>query len=156
MNLRKTLENCTEFDCILSLVKECVEKSIGKRRTGLMLGLADLPVNVGAFHLVPSNVIMMNKRLLKGISIYDRKLVNAYIFHILLHEYLHSLGILDENDVRTISYNISKMFLGEDHPATLMIKHGMRYIFPELHLPPESRHEIEIVDIEKDSLSYIG
>lgn len=156
MDLKKSLENCMEFDCILNLVKECVEKSLGRKRTGLMLGLSDLPIHVGAFHPVPSNVIVLNRRLIDGINVYDRKLVNAYIFHLLLHEYLHSLGFLDEDDVKMISYNISKTFLGEEHPATLIIKHGMRYVFPRLSIAPETKKGVEIVDIEKDNLSYIG
>ncbi len=121
-----------------------------------MLGLSDLPIHIGAFHPVPSNVIVLNRRLLDGINIYDKKLVNAYIFHLLLHEYLHSLGFLGEDDVQLISYNISKEFLGEDHPATLIIRYGMNYVFPRLSLSPETRKSIEIVNIERDNLSYIG
>src|SRR5207237_10575686 len=57
--------NCSE---VFQLVKRSVKTSIGRRRTGLMLGLADLPDYIGAFHQMGSNFIVMNRSLLDQIT----------------------------------------------------------------------------------------
>jgi hypothetical protein len=134
-----------------------VEKFLGKRRNSLMLGLTDLPLHVGAFHVVPSNFIMINRKLLYAIMEYDKKLVNAYLFHVLLHEYLHALGFTDEDDVSALTYIISKDFLGERHPSTLIAKYGMTAVFPRLSIDPQVDRSIEIVeDFDATDLGYIG
>lgn len=88
---------------------------------------------------------------------YDRKLVNAYLFHVLLHEYLHTLGFMNEEDVGGLAYVISKNFLGEQHPSTLIAKYGMTTVFPRLSISPETDRSITIVeDFDSQNLSYIG
>ncbi len=44
------LDRSFNFSEVFQLVKKSVKTSLGKRRTGLMLGLADLPDYIGAFH----------------------------------------------------------------------------------------------------------
>ena len=99
MNLVESLDKCDDFSCVFEIVRRCVDKFLGKRRNGLMLSLTDLPLHIGAFHAVPSNVIMINRKLLNAIMHYDKRLVNAYVFYVLLHEYLHTLGLMDEEEV---------------------------------------------------------
>jgi len=157
MNLAEDLDKCNDFSGVLEIVRRCVDKSLGKRRNGLMLGLTDLPLHIGAFHAVPSNVIMINRKLLNAIMRYDKKLVNAYLFHVLLHEYLHTLGFMSEEDVGTLSYIISKNYLGGGHPSTLISRYGMTYVFPRLSINPEIDRTITIVeDFDSSNLSYIG
>jgi len=157
MSLASNLNGCDSFSCVFEIVRKCVDKVLGKRRNSLMLGLTDLPLQVGAFHAVPSNVIMLNRKLLNAIIQYDKKLVNAYVFHVLLHEYLHTLGFLDEEEVGMLTYVISKDFLGEQHPSTLISKYGMGYVFPRLSIDPEIDRSITIVeDFDSQNLSYIG
>lgn len=157
MNLAESLDECNDFSCIFELVRECVDRSLKIRRNGLMLGLTDLPLHVGAFHAVPSNVIIMNRKLLNAIMHYDKKRVNAYVFHMLLHEYLHTLGMLDEKEVSMLSYLISKKFLGEQHTSTLIARYGISSVFPQLQVDPEINRSIEIIeDFDSENLSYIG
>jgi len=156
------LNGCSDFSCILDLVKSAVETTINRRRVGLILGLSDLPNYIGAFHQIGSNFIVMNKRLLKEvIRSGNRKLINSYIFHILLHEYIHSLGCIDERKTQMLTYAISKEVLGSDHPATLIAKHGIGSVFSNIsrleHYVPKKIGNIEIVeDFERDNLNYFG
>lgn len=72
-----------------------------------MLGLVNLGMKkgyfIGAFHPVGSNIIVMNKSPLKiAMENTEKKIYNSYCFLLLLHEYLHSLGYLDEEKVREL------------------------------------------------------
>ena len=162
MDFINRLKECSDYSCIFELVKAAVETTMNKRRVGLMLGLSDLPNHVGALHQMGSNFIVMNKRLLKEvIRSGNRKLINAYIFHILLHEYIHSLGFLNEQKTQTLTFAISEEVLGPDHPATKIARYGIGSIFTNIgrldHYEPGRIREIEIVDdFETDNLNYFG
>lgn len=157
MDINKNLDECEGFSCILEIIRQCVHEYLGVRRNGLSLGLTDLPLQVGGFHAVPSNFIMLNRKILNAIMQYDRRLVNAYIFHVMLHEYLHTLSILDEEKVSMLTYVISKNFLGEKHPSTLIAKHGIGSVFPRLAVDSQTNRNITIVeDFDSENLTYIG
>ena len=104
----------------------------------------------------------MNKILLeKIVSLDSKKLTNAYIFHVLLHEYLHSLGCVDEQETQILTYLISEKVLGSDHQATLIAKYGIGSIFSAMdrfdYHEPERFGGIEIIeDFEDDNLNYFG
>jgi hypothetical protein len=131
---RARLMKARDFDDIFQMVKEAVEKATGMHRAGLSLVLADIPNSIGAFHEIGSNTIVMNRNLLKIVRKITRsKLkVNSYIFMVLMHEYLHSLGFMDDSKVRQITRNISSLYLGEKHVASLMAVRPLDEFFPEL------------------------
>jgi len=162
MNFVNKLNDCSDFSCIFELVKTAVEITISRRRVGLILGLSDLPIYIGAFHQMGSNFIVMNKKLLKKIMTSgNKRLINSYIFHVLLHEYIHSLGYIDERKTQELTYAISGAVLGENHPATLIAKHGIGSILSNIsrleYYEPEGIGNIEIVeDFENDNLNYFG
>ena len=101
-----SLEKCEEFSDIFELVKKVVKETVNQHRVGLMLVLADLPVSVGAFHAIGSNTIVMNRTLLNHFDKSQSKYKKEFIFLVLLHEYLHSLGHTDEAEVRFFSHKI--------------------------------------------------
>jgi len=152
------LDKSKDFQEIFSLVKKAVKKIIGEARVGLMLVLASLPERIGAYHEVGSNAIVLNRRLLGAVIKSGKTFreINSYIFTILLHEYLHSLGHLDERQVREISYKVTSNTLGEEHPATRFVVNGLvdnqvgRFIEGNNGEMPQI-----IPDIEKTSQSYI-
>ncbi len=117
-------ESASSFAELFELVKSVVRKSVGRERSGLMLGFAELGVYpngfVGGFHPVGSNIIVMNKTAAKLIAARTPELYKAYCFHILLHEYLHTLGFLDELNTRVVAHLVSKETFGEDHPAAIV------------------------------------
>jgi hypothetical protein len=164
MDFIDELNRCSDFADVFDLVKRAVEISLNKRRVGLILGLTDLPSYIGAFHTVGSNFIVMNKALLEQVirASRDKRLVKAYIFHVLLHEYIHSLGYLDERLTQELCYVISERVLGRDHPATQIAKHGIGSVFSNIRMEyPNPRQSIstrvEIVDnFERDNLNYFG
>jgi len=162
MNFADKLDECSDFSCIFDLVKAAVENTINRRRVGLILGLSDLPIYIGAFHQMGSNFIVMNKKLLKKVMrTENKKLINAYIFHVLLHEYIHSLGYMDEHKTQALAYAISDSVLGKDHPATLIAKHGIGSILSDMDKvefhEPEGMGDIEIVEhFENDNMNYFG
>lgn len=156
------LDGCSGFECIFGLVKDAVKATTGRWRVGLILGLKDMPNHIGALHQVGSNFIIMNKRLLEGvIKSGDKNLINAYIFHILLHEYIHSLGFVNEQETQIMTHTVSEQFFGTDHPVTRIARYGIGSVFsnmPKDNLrKADSKGRIEIVkDIESENLNYFG
>lgn len=163
ISFAKKLEISESLSEIFELVKEVVRRTIKRERAGLMLGLADLGTKpgwfVGAFHPVGSNIIVMNKTPLRIIEAARPELYNSYCFHILLHEYLHTIGILDEEYAKELTYLTTRKVFGEYHPASLIAKDFSRF-FPEMiyaGLSSPGMMEIDIVsDFDKSNTSYIG
>lgn len=165
MSFAKKLEKSESISDVFEIVKETVKKSIDRERAGLMLGLAELGVRrgwfIGAFHPVGSNIIVVNKTVLRMVEVTKPKYYNAYCFHVLLHEYLHTIGVLDEDYTRKLAYLISKNTFGELHPVTLIAQDFNRF-FPEiayagLDMNMPERMPIEIVEgFDESSVSYIG
>lgn len=119
MDFEAELENCREYGEIFSLVKRAVKKSLDEHRVGLMLFLGDLPMRVGAFHVLGTNDIILNRKLVNKVA--KEKTASeqkAFLFSILLHEYLHSLGYVDEREVRGLVYQISADNFGRKHYVT--------------------------------------
>jgi len=165
-NFAKRLDDCNTLADVFELVKRSVKRFLSKQRGGLMLGLVDLETRrgyfVGAFHPVGSNIIIMNRAPLKMASkSRDKRAYNAYCFHMLLHEYLHALGYLDEDEVHDLVHEVCSLALGKDHPATVMAERGIAFYFPRVtHFsqePPLPRNlNIELVkDFDKSSAGYI-
>ncbi|MFW9818781.1 MAG: hypothetical protein ACFFE5_04160 [Candidatus Thorarchaeota archaeon] len=131
---------------IFKQVKNDVRKVYGRHRAGLSLGLVEMGMYRGGFiggmHFSPGTDIVMNKTPLKIIlREQPSEVVWAYTYHILLHEYIHSLGILNEKQCRIITLKISeKVFKEIDHPAIILAKNGIGTFFPDLNLiyaPPD-------------------
>ena len=154
------LDNCITLAKVFELVKESVKKFLNMHRAGLMLGLADLGMKrgyfIGAFHPVGSNIIVVNRTPLEtALKAKERRIFNAYCFHLFLHEYLHSLGYIDEDEVKELTYKVCRLALGNDHPATRMAEKGIAIYFPKVaHLLPDDHSnrmkrglsEIELID----------
>lgn len=120
------------------LVKEAVRKSERRSRAGLMLGLQELGSSmsgfIGAYYQVASNIIIVNSTPIRRIIETNPQLLNPYGFHVLLHEYIHSLGFLDESITEKKTYNITKEFFGKDHIAT-KLSENIKEFFPNLVYP---------------------
>ena len=133
-----------EADCRKDLiktfedVKDIVKKSEGRSRAGLMLGLQEIGASlngfIGAYYPVASNIIVLNKTPLRRISETKPELLKPYVFHVLLHEYIHSLGFLDESVTRKKTYEISRKYFGEKHVIT-QLSTNIRKYFPNLVYP---------------------
>mgnify|MGYP000094318381 CR=1 FL=1 len=155
------LNKCENFGDIFELGREIIYKATKMRRAGLSLYLQDLNQYVLAYHIMGSNAIVINRAVLEAIYSLNKgkEYVNSYIFVVLTHEYLHSLGIYDERLLRSLQYKICKEFFGEDHLTTKMIDKGIFEVFPELtHVKiTVKRRKTEIIkDFDRSSITYIG
>src|SRR5215469_8665944 len=123
------------FDEAFELVKKAVDAKFKMHRAGLSLVLQRLPTKLGAYHVLGSNIIIINRRILDIIKT-RRSLeeYNSYLFMVLCHEYLHSFGIVDELQVRKMTYDLCLSLLGENHTASLMARYEPWDVFPDLNL----------------------
>ena len=117
-------EKATAVNEIFEIVKDAVKESLNRERGGLMLGLSDLGIDangfIGGYHQMGSNAIILNNSVLKRISKARQDMLKPYAFSVLLHEYLHSLGVLDEARTRLLTFKICSDCFGENHPVTLL------------------------------------
>ena len=155
------LDQCQDFVDVFELVKKSAEHSLGRRRAGLMLYLAKLPNHIGAFHTMGTNGIVMNRTTLDMITHSARSLreINSYVYSILLHEYLHSLGYTGEREVRKLVYDVSLDTFGPEHPATQIASKGPSAILPGItpEENPNAVPDFEVIpDLERSSQRYIS
>lgn len=158
------LDSARTLSDIFEVVKEAVWNSRMKSRAGLMLGLADLGNSpqgfVGAFFTVGSNFIVMNRIPLERIKETRPELFKPFTFHVLMHEYIHSLGYLDEQLVRQMVYDISRALMGESHLATQLAQDPTQFIpnlaYPDLAWRPKDL-KMELVEgFDSGSVNYIN
>jgi hypothetical protein len=157
---RHKILHLSDFNEAFELVKSTVEDRYKMHRAGLSLILQVMPTNLGAYHVLGSNLIIANKRILDIIKKYkSSEEYNSYLFMVLVHEYLHSFGIIDELQVRKMTYTLIASLVGEDHMATNMARYQPWNIFPELNLFHNNSFEqkFQVVrNFDKTTQSYIG
>lgn len=121
---QETLDTAKSYAEVWLIVKETVEAVLKKRRGGMMLFLDDLPLQVGAYYPVGTNNIVLNRRLVEIVeaSLKNKPLVNALVYNLLLHEYLHALGELSEIEVRRQVVIVAKKCFGEEHDVTMLAR----------------------------------
>lgn len=162
-NFINKLKESVSIPDIFEIVKEVVWKTIKRSRAGLELGLIELGNQpqgfLGAYYISGSNIIIMNETPLKRIQETNPNLLTPYIFSVLLHEYLHSLGYFNEELVKKLTYEISCEIFGSD---SLMaeISRDMTKFFPNFIYPegaPRIDGPVKLVkDFDRSSIRYIG
>ncbi len=157
-----------EIPDIFEKVKNDVKKVLKRHRSGLTLGLVKMGMYQGGFigglHMSPGTDIYMNKTaLIILIQKQPRNIVRAYTYHILLHEYIHSLGVIKERDCRELTLKVSKYFFKNGDPALILAEKGIGAYFPDLNLiyaPPELNPyglSVEYIkEFDKESLGYFS
>jgi len=137
-SVKRELEHAANFHEIFSLVQAAVRHTINESRAGLNLGIMEMGNDankfLGAFYPAGSNIIVLNSTPLRRIGETNEELFRPYVFHVLLHEYLHSLGYLDERTVRQLAYRICAKVLGDGHISTRMTS-NIDEFFPNLVYP---------------------
>jgi hypothetical protein len=120
----KSLETAASYAEVWQIVKDTVEFSLDKRRGSMMLFLDDLPLQIGAYHPIGTNNIVLNRALVEIVeaSISSKRVVNALIYNLLLHEYLHALGEYSEVEVRRLVVVVAGKCFGEKHTATVVAR----------------------------------
>ena len=121
---RGRLESAVGYGDLWELVKDCVWFALHKRRSGIMLFLDDLPIQLGAYHPIGTNNIVLNRLLVQVVEATtgSKRVVNALIYNLLVHEYLHALGEYSESAVRQVVVEVAEKCYGEDHTVTAIAK----------------------------------
>jgi len=157
------LDEAQGFGDIWKIVKDIAKNTLAEQRAGIMLFLADLPLGLGAYHPLGTNNVVLNRTLIQVVeaSTKSKRLTNAFVYNLLLHEYLHALGHISEREVRSLVYDISKKCFGKEHVASQLARTGPWSLLRNLPLDrvpidPQS-HELEIVrDFDKTDRPYIS
>jgi hypothetical protein len=158
---KEKLASAGGFDEVFELVKKAVDHVLGVHRAGLTLVLGDIPNQIGAYHEMGSNAIVMNRNIMKIVwrSTRSKQRRNAYTFMILLHEYLHTLGFEDDGQVRELSRKITDAYIGKGHIAAEMAVSPLDRFFPEINQYAMFRDNGSFETIRKfdsSSTSYIA
>ena len=157
---RSRLENAEGYGEVWEIVKATVKSSLNERRVGMMLFLDDLPLRLGAYHPLGTNNIVLNRALVNIVEAASKskRLINSFVYTLLLHEYLHALGRQREAQVRPLVYKISRESFGPDHIATQLAELGPWSILKGIPLDAMDvpKRVMEIVkDFEKADKKYI-
>jgi hypothetical protein len=159
-HFRSRMDDVEGFSEIWELVTDTVEATLGEYRKGMLLFLADLPLRLGAYHQLGTNNIVLNRRLVNIVeaTTQSKKTVNAFIYSILTHEYLHALGHVSETEVRAIVYDIARECFGYDHTVTTLAEKSPWILLKDVPLNrvtmPEQAMEL-VKDLEKPNQHYI-
>ncbi len=136
--LVSVLDGPADYDAVFRVVRGAVRYALGIERPGLGLGLSDLPPQLGAYWQVTGNLIVMNEGLVETMRSHARSPLelNSFVYVILAHEYLHSLGYLDERAVRDVTARVTRTAFGPDHLATRMAEGNLWSLYPFLAWAP--------------------
>lgn len=117
---RRRLETAKSYGEVWEIVKGTVEYALHKRRSGMMLFLDDLPIQLGAYHPVGTNNIVLNRVLVQIVeaAVESKRVLNTLVYNLLVHEYLHALGEFSEVAVRNLVVEVARKCFGEDYLAT--------------------------------------
>jgi hypothetical protein len=152
----KSLDEAKNYGEVWQIVKETVQFALGERRDSMMLFLDDLPLQLGAYYPVGTNNIVLNRALVEIVeaSVSSKPTVNALVYNLLLHEYLHALGEYSEIQVRRMVFEVAKKCFGEQHIATVVARKSPWVLLKDIPLGPYGapKRVMEIVkDFEKTS-----
>ena len=132
------LEKAKNYAEVWNIVKQTAQYALGKHRSGMMLFLDDLPLQLGAYYPVGTNNIVLNRALVEIVeaSLSDKSTVNALTYNLLLHEYLHALGEMSEAGVRAQVVKVAAKSFGENHIATFVARKSPWVLLKDVPLGP--------------------
>jgi hypothetical protein len=157
---RSKIDEVEGFSEIWEIVKDTVQATLGEHRLGMLLFLDDLPLHLGAYHQLGTNNIVLNRRLVNIVeaSTKSKKMVNAFIYSILTHEYLHALGHVSEAKVHSLVYEVARKCFGQNHIVTTLAEKSPWILLRGIQLSrivlPKQAMEL-VKDLEKPNQRYI-
>ena len=151
-----SLDAAKNYGEVWQIVKETVQYAMGTRRDSMMLFLDDLPLQLGAYYPVGTNNIVLNRALVEIVeaSVSSKPTVNALVYNLLLHEYLHALGDYTETGVRRGVVDVATKSFGQEHIATDIARKSPWVLLKDIPLGPRTgpKRVMQIVkDFEKTS-----
>jgi hypothetical protein len=145
------LDEAKSYAEVWQTVKDTVEFVLGERRSNMMLFIDDLPLQLGAYHPVGTNNIVLNRTLVEIVeaAVTSKRMVNALVYNLLLHEYLHALGELSEDKVRSRVAEVTVKCFGEEHIATIIARKTPWILLRDIPLGPVNAPK-RVMEIVKD------
>ena len=154
---------------VFEKVKEDVRKITNRHRAGFSLRLAKmgrLPGGgfIAGMHYYPGPDIIINLSPLEIIlKNKPDEIIWAYTYHILLHEYIHSLGIGIDNEedcqINTL-YISEQIFKDKNHWVIKIAKYGIGVAIDDIEIKtdehdwrPDSKSIEYVDDFDRDSQS---
>ncbi|MEK6984441.1 MAG: hypothetical protein AABX33_07750 [Nanoarchaeota archaeon] len=165
MDYDKKVNDAKAIADIFEIAKEIVREYLGTDQAGLIVGMTDLGSNsqgfIGAFYSFDANMILINKRPLARILQTNPPLYKYYLFHVMLHEYIHSIGSYDEAQTKLLVNEISRHYFGNEHVITQLATNIEKFMpnlaFPVSVLEPPADTSIDFVmGIDKKNINYIN
>lgn len=165
MNYEEKIKKAKSISEIFEIAKEIVWECLGTEQAGLLVGISDLGTFnnsfIGAFYSLNANMIIINKRPLGRILQTNPPLYNYYLFHVMLHEYIHSIGSYNEEQTRQLVYGISRHYFGDNHTVTQLATNIEKFIpnlaYPNVSFQPPQDINIEFVKgIDRKNINYIN
>lgn len=139
---RLKLDAAKDIPGVFEVVMQAAKDQMGFIRSGLELGLFELEGIQGRFigclHPFGTNMIVVNKLALEQVRESSPHLCKSYLFHVLLHEYLHTVGIWDEIVIHDGILALTRQLFGDDHPATKLAK-NFEQLIPFIVFPAQMR-----------------
>ncbi len=139
---RLRLDAAKDITGVFEVVMQAVKEQMGFIRSGLELGLFELEGMQGRFigclHPFGTNMIVLNKLALERVRGSSPQLCKSFLFHVLLHEYLHTVGIWDEVVIRDGILALTRQLFGDDHPTTKLAEDFER-LLPFIVFPAQMR-----------------
>jgi hypothetical protein len=136
------LEAAEDMPQILKVVMQAVQEEMGFVRSGLELGLVELEGShghyIGCLHPIGTNMIVVNKLPLERVKESSPQICKSYLFHVLLHEYLHTVGIWDDKMIHEGVIAMTRQLFGDDHPATKLAE-DIGQLLPFIVYPAQMR-----------------
>lgn len=150
-SMKKEIESAGSIADIFGIVKRVVRESLGREQAGLLVALSDLGAYpgylVGAYYNLAANTIVINKRALHTVP---QERQNMYLFQIILHEYIHSLGFYDEQQVRQVVEAITRERIGPD------VQSEIGAYMNQVHFGEPSSLDMEYISgIDREGTNYI-
>ena len=145
------LDSAKSYAEVWQTVKDTVAFALGERRSSMMLFLDDLPLQLGAYYPVGTNNIVLNRTLVEIVeaAVASKQTVNALVYNLLLHEYLHALGKLSEAKVRRRVVEVAVKCFGEEHVATVIARKTPWVLLRDIPLGPINAPK-RVMEIVKD------
>ncbi|MHA2295520.1 MAG: hypothetical protein ACXAEU_21465 [Candidatus Hodarchaeales archaeon] len=124
-----------DFSRLFILVQKIIKRLLNKTRPGILLGLVEMGFDrgnfIGGLHYGGTNEIYLNKSALRVMREESSpELYKAYVFYLLLHEYIHSVGVMDERMTRFYTRNVLQRVFENDHPLSKLATRGLNTFFP--------------------------
>jgi hypothetical protein len=150
-DFQNRLDSAKSYAEVWQTVKDTVAFALGERRSSMMLFLDDLPLQLGAYYPVGTNNIVLNRTLVEIVetAVTSKVTVNALVYNLLLHEYLHALGELSEAKVRSSVVEVTVKCFGEEHVATVIARKTPWVLLRDIPLGPINAPK-RVMEIVKD------